>query len=171
MKKVFLVAMVSLLFVTSSTASAGLRLPNSDEILAEMRANPSNFIQYGAASTGLSLFITKSSLNVEYYSPPNYIISARHVVHFNSGRIDRVEEGIIRDSIIRYKYDYASRKMYMETLDENKNHIWKYLDPSTRKTYHDDNAIAAGEYLFYLAYRVSFYGKPLTPSAQRFINR
>ena len=160
MKKNFLVAMVSLLVLTASTASAGLRLPNSDEILAEMRANPSNFIQYGAASTGLSLFIAKNSLNVEHYSPPNYIISARRVVHFNSGRIDIVEEGISNDSVIRYKYDYASRKMYMETLDENK---------ATRKTYHDDNFIAAGEYLFYFAYRMSFYDKPVTPAAQHLI--
>ena len=169
MKKIFLVTMLSLLVLTASTASAGLRLPNSDEILAEMRANPSNFIQYGAASTGLSLFIAKNSLNVEHYSPPNYIISARRVVHFNSGRIDIVEEGISNDSVIRYKYDYASRKMYMETLDENKNRIWKYLDPATRKTYHDDNFIAAGEYLFYFAYRMSFYDKPVTPAAQHLI--
>lgn len=171
MKKIFLVAVVSLLVLTASTASAGLRLQNSDEILAEMRANPSNFIQYGAASTGLSLFISKSSLNVEYYAPPNYVISAREVIRFNSGRIDRVEEGIIKDSNIRYKYDYASRKMYMETFDENKNRIWKYLDPATRKTYHDDNFIAAGEYLFYFAYKMSFYDKPVTPAAQNLISR
>ena len=167
MKKIFLVTMLSLLVLTASTASAGLRLPNSDEILAEMRANPSNFIQYGAASTGLSLFIAKNSLNVEYYSAPNYVISARQVIRFSSGR----EQGIIRDSIIKYRYDYASRKMYMETLDENKNLIWKYLDPATRKTYHDDNFIAAGEYLFYFAYRMSFYDKPVTPAAQNLINK
>ena len=60
--------------------------------------------------------------------------------------------------------------MYIETLDENKNRYWKYLDPSAQKTYHDDNLIAAGEYLFYFAYKMSFYGKPVTPSAQKLIN-
>lgn len=167
MRKVLLAVMVYLLVFTAATASAIGRLPNSDEILAEMRANKSNFVQYGAASTGLSLFITKSSLNVEYYSPPTYIISAREVVKFNSGR----EEGILKDSIIKYKYDTANKKMYIDTLDEKGNHYWKYLDPLARKTYHDNNFIAAGEYLFYFAYKMSFYDKPVTPATQNLMSK
>lgn len=170
MNRIFLTVMFFLLVFTASTVSAFGRLPNSDEILAEMRANPSNFVQYGGMSTGVGLFIARNSLNVEHYSPPNYIISAREVFRFNSGRIDKVEEGILKDSIVRYKYDISAKKMYIETLDENKNRYWKYLNPSARKTYHDDNPIAAGEYLFYFAYKMSFYGKPITPSAQKFIN-
>ena len=169
MKK-FLGLLVMLLFISTTSVSAIRLAPNSDEILDEMHSNQSNFIRYGGMSTGVTLFIAKSSLNVEFYSPPNYIISAREVVYFNSGRIDRTEEGILKESTIRYKYDIANKKMYIETIDENKNLYWKYLDPTTRKNYKDDNPIAAGEYLFYLAYKISFYGQPVTPSAKKFIN-
>ena len=41
-KKIFLVAMVSLLVLTTSTASAIGRLSNSDEVLAEMYSNMPN---------------------------------------------------------------------------------------------------------------------------------
>lgn len=167
-KKIFLVAMVSLLVLTTSTASAIGRLSNSDEVLAEMYSNMPNFIRYGGVSTGLSFLIAKSSLNVEYYSPPTYIISARKITHFNRGTIDNYEH-IESDSIIRYKYDYATKKMYIEIQDENGNFYWKYLDISARKTYHDDNPIAAGEFLFYFAYKISFYENPVTGSFKQFL--
>ena len=112
MKKIFLAAMVSLLVLMASSVSAIGRLPNSDEILSEMYSNIPNFIKYGGASTGLSFLIAKSSLNVELYNPPNYIISARKIIHLNSGRTDK-SEAIEDDSIIRYKYNFASKKMYV----------------------------------------------------------
>ena len=156
-KQAFLLVMVSLLVLTTSTASAIGRLSNSDEVLAEMYSNIPNFIRYGGASTGLSFLIAKSSLNVEYYSPPTYIITNDNYEHIES------------DSIIRYKYDYATKKMYIETQGENGNFYWKYLDLSTRKTYHDDNPIAAGEFLFYFAYKISFYENPITGSFKQFL--
>ena len=118
MRKFFITLM--LLLFMSATVSALGRLANSDEILAEMYANPSNFIRYGGASIGMSFLIVKNSLNVELYAPPNYIISARKITHFNSGMNDKYE-AIEDDSVIRYKYDYATRKMYMERQDKNKN--------------------------------------------------
>ena len=117
----------------------------------------------------MSFIIAKNSLNVEYYSPPNYVISARKIVHFNSGAENNYEN-IESDSIIRYKYDYATKKMYVEAQEENGSRYWDYLDPSARKTYRDDNPIAAGEFLFYLAYKINFYGNPVTNSFSRFLN-
>ena len=169
MKKIFLIAIVSSLVFTASLASAFGRLPNSDEILAEMYSNIPNFIKYGGASTGLSFLIAKNSLNVEYYSPPNYVISARKLTHFNSGKVNNYEH-IESDSIIRYKYDYATKKMYVEAQDEHGNRYWEYLDPSARKTYRDNNPIAAGEFLFYFAYKINFYGNSATGSFSQFLN-
>lgn len=180
MKKIFVVAIVFLFFLVASSASAIGRLPNSDEILAEMYANPSNFIRYSGASTGLSFLIAKSSLNVEYYSPPTYIISVRKMTHFNRGTNDNYE-AILEDSIIRYKYDIVSKKMYVEAQGDSGEGYWKYLDPSKQevsnliksgefeqKTY---DLISAGEFLFYFAYKTIFYGNPSSGSFKEFLDK
>ena len=89
-----------------------------------------------------------SSVDVQKYEPPNYIIAIRRLMrHTGPG------ENIVGDSIIRFKYNYDSRKMWIETLDEDgKNLIWKNIDPTKSRNYHDTNLVAAGEVLFYLAY-------------------
>ena len=180
MKQAFLLVMVSLLVLTTSTASAIGRLSNSDEVLAEMYSNIPNFIRYGGASTGLSFLIAKSSLNVEYYSPPTYIISARKITHFNRGTNDNYE-AILEDSTIKYKYDIASKKMYVEAQDDNQNRYWKYLEPSGQETQisitskefkqKSYNLIAAGEFLFYFAYKTNFYGNPVSGSFKQFLDK
>lgn len=164
---VFIVAFM----MSAKTVSAIKLVANSDEILADMRAHPSNYIYYGGASTGLSFFIVRNSLNVELYAPPNYIISARNITHFNSG--EKVPfEGILGNRVIRYKYDYAARKMYVEREDQNKNVSWEYLEPVVKKStksYLYNNVVVAGEVLFYIAYKKSFYDKPLNDSFKKFL--
>ena len=48
--------------------------------------------------------------------------------------------------------------------------MWEYLEPTEKKSYHYDNLVAAGEFLCYLAYNISFYDKPAMYSFQRFVN-
>ena len=161
----FLVAFVfSLIFMAGNYASAH-RVPNGDEILADMYANPQNYIYFASASTGFSFYYYKPSLDVQQYSPPNYIIAARVIDrHVGPG------ESIWNDSIIKFRYDYNSRKMWAETFDNNRNLIWKEIDPIKSQNYHDDNWVAAGEVLFYLAYNKSFFDKPVTEPAKSIVN-
>ena len=172
MKNWFRLALTAIFIVTlmiSATTAQAWRVEGEEAILADMYAHPENYICYGHASTGLSFLIARNSINVELYDPPNYIISARCIKHFNSGKNDK-SEGIFDASIIRYKYDYTEKKMYMERQDQNKNVSWEYLEPVNNKSYHYDNLVAAGEFLFYLAYNMSFYDKPAMYSFQKFIN-
>ena len=164
MKK-FLLVLCMLLLAT--TALAFPKVENSDEILADMKANPARYIRFGGASIGLSFYIDKNSINVHKYEPPEYIIAARKLTHADSGQGGR--QAIEFDGLMRYRYDYNHRKMYYETEDENGRLIWKHIDPSLSKTYHDDNYIAAGEILFYLAYNMNFYDKVATKSAREYI--
>ncbi|MBR1645634.1 MAG: hypothetical protein IJ685_02535 [Selenomonadaceae bacterium] len=172
MKKFFRRALTAIfivaLMISATTAQAIERVPNEKEILADMYAHPSNYIYYGGASTGLSFFIVRNSLNVELYNPPNYIISVRGITRFDSGK----DQGILSEHIIRYKYDYTVRKMYMERQDQNKNVSWEYLEPVVKKgvkSYLYNNFVAAGEVLFYIAYKKSFYDKPLNDSFKNFL--
>lgn len=164
LKKIFLTAMILLV---ATTVFAMRTLDNSDEILGELYENPSRYIRYGGASIGLSFYIDKESVNVHQYAPPKYIIAARKITHHNNGQGGEDIEG---DSVLRYFYDYDARKMYVESKDKNGILSWKLIDPSKSKSYHDDNWVAAGEIMFYLAYNMSFYDKPATKAAQNVIN-
>ncbi|WP_407398483.1 hypothetical protein [Anaerovibrio sp.] len=165
-KKLLLIVCMLLL---ATTALAFPKVENSDAILADMKANPSRYVRFGGASVGQHYYIDKISINVHKYEPPEYIIAARWVTRSYVIAGENVYEDIRLDTTMRYKYDYDQRKMYFETTDENGNLIWKHIDPSLSKSYHDDNYIAAGEILFYLAYNMSFYDKIATHCAREYI--
>ena len=148
----------------TSTSFAIEKVANSDAILTDMYANPGKYIRYGGASTGLSFFIDKSSINVHKYNPPEYIIAAQVITHFNAV----LREGIIKATTYRYRYDYVARRMYREVADGNGAVQWQLVDPSASKSYHDDNWVALGEIMFCLAYNMSFYDRPIV--AKQFIN-
>lgn len=162
-----LVLLVVIIFLAASHCFAFGKIDNADVILADMYANPSRYIRYGGASTGLSFLIDRISVKSDKYAPPEYIITARTITHYNSGRNDRYEQ-IEADKIVRYRYDYCSRQMWVEALDENGNLYWKNIDPSKSQNYHDDNWVSLGEILFYLVYNMSFYDE--VKCAQKFIN-
>lgn len=165
MMRKFLLTVILLLI--AMTAMAFPRVSNSDDILRDMYATPSKYIRYGGASTGLSFLIDRTSVNVHKYAPPQYIIAARKITHFNNGQHG---EAIEADEIIRYSYDYNTKKMYVEERDNNGNNTWRYINPAASKSYHDDNLISAGEILFYLAYNMSFYDNAATLTSYQFIN-
>lgn len=159
----FLAAVVlSIIFMAGNYVSAH-RAPNGDETLADMYAHPKNYIYFASASTGFSFFYYKPSVDVQQYNPPNYIIAARVITrHVSPG------ETIFDDSmIVKFRYDYNSRKMWAEVLDDNRNLTWKEIDPAKSQNYHDNNWVAAGEVLFYLAYNMSFFDNPVTEPAKK----
>lgn len=141
------------------------KVSNEQEILADMYANPRNYVCYGGASTGFSFYINKRSIDVQQYTPPNYIIAAREITHHLLPG-----ENIVGDRVMRFRYDYKLHKMWLETFDENNNLYWKEINPAKSKNYHDDNWVAAGEILFYLAYNISFYDEIKTQAAKDYIN-
>ena len=146
---------------------------NDYAVLNDMYAHPGNYIRYGGASIGFSFLVNKNSIDVQQYNPPNYIIAAREVIHHYDSFAEW-HDGIgesVHSRIIRYKYDYANRKMYVEQKDRNNNPYWEYVDPQKIKSYHDENPIAGGELLFYLAYGINFYDKPVVRCIDDYINK
>ncbi len=167
MKKIFLT--IIMLFV-ATTAFAMHPVENSDEILNEMLENPSRYIRYGGESVGFSFYMDKETINVHKYAPPQYIIAVRHITYHDNGMINENRRvSIVSEKLLCYAYDYDARKMYVESRDKNGKLFWKLIDPAKSKTYHDDNWVAAGEIMFYLAYNMSFYDKPATKTAENVI--
>ncbi len=65
----------------------------------------------------------KSSINVHRYDPPNYIIA------FSSVSYDRFPSGNYANSfLVRYSFNYETRKMYRETTDANGSKYWEYIE-------------------------------------------
>ena len=162
--KFLVVLSVAIILMIGNCFAFG-RVVNEKAILDDMYANLGKYIQYGGYSTGYSILIDRTSIKSDKYAPPEYIISAREITHHCVPG-----ENIVGDIIIRYRYNYNSRQMWRETLDENQNLVWKNIDPTQSKSYHDDNLVAAGEILFYLAYNMSFFDTPVTERAKDYIN-
>lgn len=147
-----------------ATVFAFGKIDTSDNVLAEMRSNPKNFIRYGGQSIGLTFFLAKNSVNVVKYNPPQYIIAVRKITHHTGANSESIEG----DEIVRYSYDYNSRKMYVEFVNRNNgNREWVYIDPKIIGTFEGykqswDSYMSAGEIAFYLAYNMSFFNEPVT---------
>ena len=78
----------------------------------------------------------KSSVDVQKYAPPEYVIAVRKIIHGDNGMINEYHrEDIYEDSILRFAYDYTTRNMFVEKKDENGNIVWQYLDPSKADDY------------------------------------
>lgn len=166
----FLAAFFVAVFLMTENCSAG------EDILPEMYANPKNYIYIGSGGTGIPLFISKSSLDVQEYAPPRYVIAIRCVI----GSFQRKQEnGVWRDdyhahfgSTSRYLYDYNERKIYVEEKDTNNKLYWKYLDPQFANSIPSDprmHDIVSAEFAFYFAYNQSFFDKPASISLKRYI--
>lgn len=104
-------------------------------------------------------YVERSSLVVQSYNPPNYIIAV-NVIYAHSA-IDDVQdfynggEGVaVGITIYRFSYDWDSRKMYVD----NGSQEWEYLNPwgCWAET---GIRMPAGEMAFALAYGLKFYGE------------
>lgn len=99
---------------------------------------------------GVGFYVDKSSLNVEKYEPPQYIIAVNVV------SVEDADQGNINISNVktyRFFYNYDLRKMY---VDRDGSSNWRYLSPdgSWAET---GVVMPAGEKAFELAYRMNFY--------------
>lgn len=109
---------------------------------------------------GYGCYIDRSSLVVQKYEPPIYIIAVRLITVADA---DRGNTAIEHENIARFMYNWETRKMYQLHGDS-----WHYIKPvgSMAETGH----YFAGELAFYMAYHMKFYGgkKWLNPSTNRY---
>ncbi len=100
---------------------------------------------------GTAWYVDRSSLVVEKYEPPQYIISV-NVCTVNQE--DQGNTAISNVRTYRYFYNWDLRQMY---VDRDGNSNWWYLDP--RGSWAATGvSTPAGEIAFALAYNKRFYG-------------
>ena len=108
---------------------------------------------------GTAWYVDRSSLVVQSYNPPSYIIAV-NVISAHSA-IDDVQdfyhggEGTVTGiKTYRFSYDWGSRRMYVDSGSQG----WKYLNPwgCWAET---GIRMPAGEMAFALAYGLRFYGE------------
>lgn len=169
-KNIFICLMAVAMLLASSTASEAMsKIANSDFILADLHAHPNSYIRFGGHSIGCSYYMSKSSIAIQKYEPPTYILTVQTYDHMNvitpelpEGRIEYISHA----KVLRFKYDYDTRKIYVEETDRNGAKHWEYIDPKRMNdndySYHRGMwaKLVAGEMCFYLAYNMSFFDKP-----------
>ncbi|SDZ76511.1 hypothetical protein SAMN05660648_00442 [Selenomonas ruminantium] len=108
---------------------------------------------------GVAWYVDRTTLNVEKYAPPQYIISVNIVTatsaygneqDFYSGGKGKITE--VRRA--RFFYNWDLREMYVDSTGKDG---WRFLPPlgSWAET---GVSMPAGETAFYLAYKMKFYG-------------
>lgn len=112
----------------------------------------SNFILLtGTPQSGTAHYADRSSLVVEKYEPPQYIIDINVC---SVPKADRGYTDISRVQTYRFFYNWDLRQMY---IDQDGNSNWKYIAPGSPRAYSMISK-PAGEMAFYLAYGMKFYG-------------
>lgn len=101
---------------------------------------------------GVGWYIDRSSLYVEKYAPPQYIIQVNVVTVDDAINGDNVK--ISETKNYRFFYNMKFGKMY---VDRTGNADWYYLDPHGNRAA-TGMALPAGEATFALAYKSKFYG-------------
>ena len=143
-------------------------------ILEDMKKNPSNYIFFGGVGTGVSVYIDRRSLDVQQYSPPNYIISFKKIFYSVQPDLEKkLGNYKITTSyaIDRYKYNFNERKMYVEYLYRNGklDTHWEYIEPTKSGTSGQRSIVSGGEIIFYLAYNMSFYNEPISELLKEYL--
>lgn len=100
---------------------------------------------------GYGYYVDKSSLNVQMYNPPQYIIAINVCTVPDADRGNTDISGV---QTMRFFYNYDLRKMYIDHHTGSSD--WRYLDPhgSWAET---GIGMPAGEKAFELAYGMEFY--------------
>lgn len=148
MKKVVSVFILAGIMMFSTPCSASL--------FDDLRNNP-NYIYYGGAGTGISFFLDKTSINVNKYEPPVYIIAFINM-SYSAGFPKGGTPESVSPKTVWYKYNYDSRKMYLGRQNVDGILSWEYIDTkNANKNSALNSIIAGGEIAFYLAYNINFY--------------
>ena len=181
--KIFCSLILGLIFLLNTAVTYATRYGEEDPaMLADMYKNPARYIHIGSDNFGLSFYLDKTTVESHEYAPPIYIIAFKPVYHlFTPDLEQRIEveyAGYTANGVQRYKYDYSTRKMYIEKYNQNGNSYWENIAPLTKEQmshmiggdirYHE-RKLTAGEIAFYLVYGMSFFEQP-TYGAADFIN-
>ncbi len=158
MKKFFILLWAIILLPTICFSANRL---NDTATLNDMRNNPLNYLAVGNISREISLYINKNSINVQEYSPPNYIIAFTEVAYIVPLNAKSPNEISAQPYLRRYKYNLDEQKMYRELKDSDGNFIdWEEVIPVSKGP--NISYTAKGEIVFCLAYNRSFYDEPVT---------
>ena len=101
---------------------------------------------------GVAWYVDRSSLNVQKYAPPQYIIAVNVVTVPDA---DKGSTAISQVKTYRFFYNSDLVRMY---VDRNLNDNWSYLDPNGSWA-QTGIIMPTGEIAFALAYNYKFYGK------------
>lgn len=142
MKKLFLILMAFCTLLISGTALA--------EGYTNYLNGDSNFI-FVDGHMGSASYLDRSSLAVEKYAPPQYIIAVNVCTVPNA---DKGNTAISKVKTYRFFYNWNNREMY---VDNTGNSNWRYLRPLASRA-ETSIVMPAGEMAFYLAYKMKFYG-------------
>lgn len=159
MRKILgLMVCIFVMFSGNCFASTG------SSVLINSLKNDPNYIYIGGVGSGFAILLDKTSINVHEYNPPYYTIAFIRIDYSNIP--PRVPIEAIKSSVHRYHYDYDTRKIFSEGFDKT----WHYVDPvDLSKTNGGRSMLAEAELVFYLAYDMSFFDKPLSPRMQEYI--
>ena len=159
----FLAALLVAVFFVAGSCSA--REKNDPALLADMYANPKDYIGLGGAGTGLSVWLYKKSLDVQKYRPPIYTIAMQWAIY----SVQPSGTTASWAGKYQYLYNYDQRKIYVYE-PEHKN--WRVLNPKDANgpsVSMDSKHIETAEFAFYLAYNMSFFDEPLSNGLRMYI--
>ena len=134
-----------------------------------------NFVIAGGSGTGITNYVDVTSINVQEYNPPHYIIAFNRISWASiPGKYNGISWHF--SGTERYLYDYDAQKMYEELKDRNGTTYWFYLDPEYLQNgctklggpVHVSMCFAQGEIAFMTAYHMSFFKRPVTDYAKRY---
>lgn len=100
---------------------------------------------------GVAWYVDRSSLNVQKYAPPQYIIAVNVVTVPDA---DKGGTAISQVKTYRFFYNSDLVRMY---VDRNLNDDWSYIDPNGSWA-QTGIIMPTGEIAFALAYNYKFYG-------------
>ena len=103
------------------------------------------------AHMGVAWYVDRSSLVVQKYAPPQYIIAVNVVRTYDADKGSTVIQGV---DTKRFFYNIDLQQMY---VDRNGTDNWHYLDPNGSWAA-TGVSMPAGEIAFALAYGMQVYG-------------
>ena len=146
----FITLIFSIFLSSSSSASS---------IYADYLNGDPNFILVdGHMST--AWYVDRTSLVVQQYAPPKYIIAVNVITVNNYERGNRT---ISKVTTMRFLYNWQTKNMF---IDRALNNNWRYLRANGPWS-ETGIVMPAGEMAFYLAYNMKFYGNYTSNFYQR----
>ena len=112
----------------------------------------SNFILLATQpQSGTAWYADRSSLVVQKYEPPQYIIAINVCMVPNADKGNTSISNVVTN---RFFYNWKMKKMF---TDRNGDSNWRYIAPDSPRAVSMVSK-PAGEMAFYLAYGMKFYG-------------